>query len=1070
MLRCLKFAACLFVTCSVAAFAEPPPTVPDGFIVEKVAETPLVDRPMMGCFDDRGRLYVCESAGTNLPAAELIADPQDQIRILTDTDGDGHFDRSTVFADKLVFPQGCLWYRGAVYTCSSPYLWKLEDTDGDDVCDKRTVLVKSFGFSGNAADIHGPFLGPDGRFYWCDGRHGHEIRDLGKEEFGGEDTVRQTPPDPEPGLPNPDGSLLTKGKAARIFSCRPDGSDVQVLCGGGMDNPVEVDFFETGECLGTVNLFYGKPRGDCLVHWIEGGVYPRYDQQDSVAEFKSTGELLTEVHNYGHVAVSGMTRYRTGRLFEDLPELPESAEFLVTEFNTHKLVHTVIQRDGATFRHVETRDLFVSPDPDCHPTDVIEDADGSLLVIDTGGWFRIGCPTSQIAKPQITGALYRIRRAGSPYTPRTELVARLPSAGRKNASADAFVADLREAPAALREDVVDRMTRAADSSAPAVLQQLSRLTWEDNPQVQSAASWALSRIDDPAASQALLASLQTAPQTPAKLIALRSLKPAELSPAQQATLDSELSALTRHESAALRRDAITRFALAGPSDSGDAAAASIESLRGLQPDRMLEHAATYALIRIADREATSTALSDPNPQIRRAALIALDQMDGGNLQREEVIPLLDTDDAALQKAVLDVIARHDGWASEAFSLVKDWIDDPEPKDSRESILRGFLIARAAEPEVQQLVADTLENAEAVQRSQLLLLEVMSRAAVDDWPAVWTAPLGSALTAPNDELRLQALAVIASRNLNDFDNELATLAGSASEPARIRGDAFAAVAARLPQIDDQLFGFLSNQLADSDTPVIDKLRILTGLGQARLSDPQLCELASAFQSAGAAVAPALLSVYDRPGTERVGLALAAALQELERESLPNGRDLRRVLGQYPQAVQSAAADVLAELEAVNSRTAERIDELVAATSGGDAQRGRLLFFGKQTSCSACHRVGGKGAQVGPDLSKIAAIRQPRDLLESILYPSASFARGYEAYNVLTEDGRVVSGVITRETAHDVVLRTSDLSEIRISRVGIDEMQPSRTSIMPQGLDARLTRDELRDLLAYLQSLK
>ncbi len=53
---------------------------------------------------------------------------------------------------------------------------------------------------------------------------------------------------------------------------------------------------------------------------------------------------------------------------------------------------------------------MVSDDPDCHPTDVIEAPDGSLLVINTGGWFRIGCPTSQIAKPEIAGAIYRIRR------------------------------------------------------------------------------------------------------------------------------------------------------------------------------------------------------------------------------------------------------------------------------------------------------------------------------------------------------------------------------------------------------------------------------------------------------------------------------------------------------------------------------------------------------------------------------------------------------------------------------------------------------------------------------------
>ncbi len=152
------------------------PRVPSGFTITRVTTPEMVQHPTMGCFDDRGRLYVCESAGTNAKAADLLKEPQDKIVRLEDTDGDGTFDRSVTFADKLVFPQGVLWHEGVVYTCSSPYLWKLEDADGDGVCDKRTVLVKSFGFSGNAADIHGPFLGPEGRLWWCDGRHGHEIR------------------------------------------------------------------------------------------------------------------------------------------------------------------------------------------------------------------------------------------------------------------------------------------------------------------------------------------------------------------------------------------------------------------------------------------------------------------------------------------------------------------------------------------------------------------------------------------------------------------------------------------------------------------------------------------------------------------------------------------------------------------------------------------------------------------------------------------------------------------------------------------------------------------------------
>ena len=73
-------------------------------------------------------------------------------------------------------------------------------------------------------------------------------------------------------------------------------------------------------------------------------------------------------------------------------------------------------------------------------------------------------------------------------------------------------------------------------------------------------------------------------------------------------------------------------------------------------------------------------------------------------------------------------------------------------------------------------------------------------------------------------------------------------------------------------------------------------------------------------------------------------------------------------------------------------------------------------------------------------------------------------------VVTVDGRVANGIVSRETSDEIVLRTTDLSEVRVRRDSIDEMQQSQTSIMPQGMETRLSVQELQDLLAYLQSLR
>src|SRR5882724_4994316 len=84
--------------------------VPDGYVVEKIAGSPLVERPIMAGFDDHGRLYVGDSAGVNLKFEDLVKTPPHRIVRLEDSDGDGTFDKSTVFADKMTFPMGALWY------------------------------------------------------------------------------------------------------------------------------------------------------------------------------------------------------------------------------------------------------------------------------------------------------------------------------------------------------------------------------------------------------------------------------------------------------------------------------------------------------------------------------------------------------------------------------------------------------------------------------------------------------------------------------------------------------------------------------------------------------------------------------------------------------------------------------------------------------------------------------------------------------------------------------------------------------------------------------------------------
>ncbi|MEI2726427.1 MAG: hypothetical protein V9H26_23810 [Verrucomicrobiota bacterium] len=93
-----------------------------------------------------------------------------------------------------------------------------------------------------------------------------------------------------------------------------------------------------------------------------------------------------------------------------------------------------------------------------------------------------------------------------------------------------------------------------------------------------------------------------------------------------------------------------------------------------------------------------------------------------------------------------------------------------------------------------------------------------------------------------------------------------------------------------------------------------------------------------------------------------------------------------------------------------------------------------------------------------------------LLEAVVYPSASFVRSYEPMVVVNKDGDDFSGVLRKDAADEVVLATGPETEQRIARADIAEMRPGMLSVMPQGLDTQLSKQELADLVTFLKSMQ
>ena len=170
----------------------------------------------------------------------------------------------------------------------------------------------------------------------------------------------------------------------------------------------------------------------------------------------------------------------------------------------------------------------------------------------------------------------------------------------------------------------------------------------------------------------------------------------------------------------------------------------------------------------------------------------------------------------------------------------------------------------------------------------------------------------------------------------------------------------------------------------------------------------------------------------------------------------------------EAAQKRLGREVAAVPASGS-SADMVSAWSDTLEGGDVARGRELFFTKgEVSCVRCHHAEGKGGDVGPGLDGIAATKQRNYLLESIVAPNATVAEAYRTTVILTDEGQTVAGIIVAEDADAVKLKTADGTIKEVAVASIDD-RTSGPSSMPADLAGKLTRRELRDLIAWLASL-
>jgi quinoprotein glucose dehydrogenase len=325
-----------------------------------------------------------------------------------------------------------------------------------------------------------------------------------------------------------------------------------------------------------------------------------------------------------------------------------------------------------------------------------------------------------------------------------------------------------------------------------------------------------------------------------------------------------------------------------------------------------------------------------------------------------------------------------------------------------------------------------------------------------------------LRSAPDAVRVAA-AGLAQKVGVDQSSVLLELVAAKTVSPQVRAAALGALAGRN---DSKLSEAIRSALSDPDQAVrLQAIRLTASL-------PDGAEQLSGILGKGTV-----------PEQQAVLAALAAAPESATAVDAALSKSLDRLLeGKVAPEVRLDVLDAAAKrrdpqvLEKLKQYEASRkkddpFADYRETLAGGDVEKGKKIFLERaDVSCLRCHRINGEGGNAGPDLAGVAA-RHPREyLLESILYPNKQIAQGWETVIVRLKTGDVVSGVLKQETDQELRLELVDPNNpnakpkpLTIPKKDIDKRRGGQ-SAMPEGMTKSLKKQDLRNLVEFLSTLK
>lgn len=1093
--------------------------VPDGFTVNLFAAEPMLAHPVAFTFDAFGRLFVAETFRHSQGVTDMrghmdwleddlaiktVADrvamfkkheteedfikgyatASERVTRLVDTDGDGVADEATVFAESFNDPAagiaagllaGSLPDGGTElwFTCI-PSLWKLIDADGDGVAESKEEHSTGYGLRVALLghDLHGLVIGPDARLYFSIGDRGFNVTTA-------------------------EGEKLVRFGTGAVFRCELDGAGLEIFC-DGLRNPQELVFDDRGNLFTLDNnsdggdqarwtwLLEGSDTGwRQAFQWVESPVSRGPWNQELLWKPFTTEQpayILPPIANFTS-GPSGLTMYPGtgwGDRWQDT--------FFVCDFRGNPGYSGIYsfrnRRDRSGFELIETEKFLW----DILPTDVEFGLDGALYWSDwVTGWNRTG-----------KGRIYRtvpttVTEADALMVGQVAQIVRIP---RKDLSDAQIAMWLTHPDRRVRMHVQLAAVERLQVGSVQLSEQLHRMAGNENTPLRGRlhSIWALragGRLKGPNADGSLryarIAALKDSPSPEVVAEAAHAMAVDARDTSDDETragIQANLEALLGHGDAPVRLAAAQSMGESGL-EGGVAALIGLLTRDGAT-DPWIRHAVIRALEQLSPDGVAFEVEGDAPEHVRRAMVVLARRMgDAKGLEKALSKP---SETLVYEEAIRAIYDAPVPGAMEALGgeLSKLALQPNELTTRRALYANRQVATEAAAARIADFVVSDASGALRAEALKVLMhwQDPMTRDGIllDHRPLPGGAPLSTAITEGHGisspefvksnvpaarSPELERAVVGWHRSLGD-GAQAQQLESMLALALRKEADTQARIAA---------FELLLERFKDE--PRVQALVEGTIHGPASFHPLRAVAITSLADEDAAKVLKQLARSQNQSDSREAVRVLGELRTPLCEDAFAEvGASLAGdspLLVEWLMAAKGHPSAAVAAAEATQAAAWAASGDALApwrmCLTGGDAAAGLKVFKTKsETSCMKCHIVGSEGgSEAGPAMDAVGSRLTSEELLGSIVEPNAAIAKGYETWILALEDGEVLSGRILEESDEVVVLETNKKETFDLDPAEITGRRRDVTA-MPSDVSSHLSRTEMRDLIAFLASLR